>query len=138
MRLIKAWYNKTFRKARRQAILKSLNFHQENGKFEATAMFQGDAFTKFALGMVEAFRAAGAINYLDFTAYDEVTMQGYTISIQKQFGMKVADVNRILRDALVQIVEMNRIDSGEYFIALGALNKCGYLLEDGTLATRKP
>ena len=128
-----ALYNRTFRKANRQAILKSLNIHEEDGKFEATAQFQHGEFAHLARVLVQAFQEARAINYLDLTAFDESTMQAFTVSIVRQSGLKAADINRILKDALVQIVEMNRIESGEYFVALGALNKCGYLLEDGTL-----
>ena len=136
MRFLKAWYNKTFRKARRQAILKSLNFHEEECKFEATARFDNGEFSHFVRAMVQCFQDVGAINYLDVTAFDDSTMEAYTISIQKQFGIKVADMNHILRDALVEIVEMNRINSYEYFIAARALNKCGYLLEDGTVVSQ--
>jgi len=135
MRFLKAWYNKTFRKARRQAILRSLNCHEEEGKFEATARLDNGEFSHFVRAMVQCFRDVGAINYLDITAFDEATMEGYTISIQKQFGIKAADMNHILRDVLVEIVEMNRINSDEYFIAKRALNKCGYLLEDGTIVS---
>jgi hypothetical protein len=135
MRFLKAWYNKTFRKSRRQAILRSLNCHEEEGKFEATALLDNGEFSHFVRAMVQCFQDVGAINYLDITAFDEATMEGYTISIQKQFGIKAADMNHILRDVLVEIVEMNRINSDEYFIAKRALNKCGYLLEDGTIVS---
>ena len=52
------------------------------------------------LVFVRAFQEAGAINYLDFSAFDEATMQAYTISIQRQRGIKPAEMVTIMRQTL--------------------------------------
>jgi hypothetical protein len=135
-RLLKAWYNRTFRKAKIKAMLKEVHFKQQDGEYEGKAVFEDPNFHLVVKMFVDAFRAAGGVNYLDFSAFDYSTMEVFTVSIQRQKGMKAAEVNRLLRDGLAQILELNRLRTEEYEIANHVLHKCGYLREDGTLASQ--
>ena len=133
MRLFKAWYNKIFHKAQIRAILKEANFNQKNGEYKGRVIFEDQNFHFVVSKFVQVFQDAGAINYLDFSAFDESTMQIFTVSIQRQRGRKVAEINRYLKTALVQILGLNRMHTEEYEIANHVLYECGYLKEDGTV-----
>jgi hypothetical protein len=131
MRLLRAWFNKTFRKAQRQAILKAVNFKQEDdGTFEGKLTFDDTLFKPVLRLFVQVFQDLKCVHYFDITAYDEATMQAFTISVQKQTGIKPADLNVKMRKALIRITGLLGNHAARD-IAIDTLAACNYLDEHG-------
>jgi hypothetical protein len=54
-------------------------------------------------GRPQSPERATPLNGYDFSVLDKSSLEVYTLSIQRQNGIKPADVNRILRNALDKI-----------------------------------
>ncbi len=129
---LKAWLNTTFRRNKIDGIIKELHFTRHlDASFDAKVRFDCPGIDILVGMMVQAFESADGINYVDFSAVDPASLEVYTLSIQRQNGLKPADVNRILRSALVRIIEMDHYRLDEYMVARDALIECDYVGEDG-------
>jgi hypothetical protein len=134
MKLVPKWLTGIFHKKQKHAIPSSFNFKEKDGKFEAMAQFQNEDFQYFTGMLVQTFQDCGAVNYLDIYVTDSHNFERYKITIKKDSRLNRNDVNKILRNALEKIIQMNYIYSEEYLVSENALRKCGYLSEDETLA----
>ena len=129
MQGLRVLYNRIFRRQQRAAIIKEFKFEESQGRFHASAQIDGD-FREFTRTLVDVFRSQNGVNYVNFRVYDEISMEVYVVSIQRDNGVRPEHANVILRLALTQIVGLERMDSTSYDIARNALWGCGYLKED--------
>ena len=132
IRLFKAWFNRTFRKAKLEGMLKSIKFQAEvSGAFEAQMEIDIPGLKAFTDVFVQMFQQMKAVNYLDFTSFDHATMEAYTISIQKQSGRKPGEINQILRECLTVLYLHGNLDHDMQALTREALQSCGYLDQQG-------
>jgi len=122
---IRAWFNRTFRKAEMEAKLVSLSIR--DGKVDVVFKHP-EASALLARFMVDLFQANKGINYVEMTVLDQITMEPYTITIRKTFRPTPQEINQMMRDALKSIAS-SPIETSAVWMqntAHDALERCGY------------
>lgn len=90
-------------------------------------ILQHPAFAVIVEEMVSYFVKSGAQNYQELTFQHE-EFGKFTLLIQKQNGHTPGYINRILREALEEIIKLEAVDSDQgNMIAQNAFKKVGYL-----------
>lgn len=93
----------------------------KDGKLDMTLAHE--MFGLFAEALYEQFKLCGGTNYVHFDVTDKKSGEMFSLSLQRKRGKTPADVNGVLKEALVGIAD-GRGDPR--FLANAALRECGY------------
>ena len=127
---LQGWFNRTFRRKQLSARLKE--FKYSNGKLDI--FMEHPSVPVIARALIEFFKSAKGVNFVEFTVIDYSNMEPYTISIRKTQNQTPSEINEILRGAL-ECIANPPPESAQYTTltlvwmkeqAEAALKMCGY------------
>lgn len=121
-RVVRGWWNMTFRRDEVDKGLKELEITQKDGIYNARAVYESTpAMAIFAQELCKYLDTHEAPNWVQMNIFDPANMNRYILTVQRYERPSPAQIISYLRPIVEEAAAVGNED------AIRALGKCGYI-----------